>query len=113
MVTSGKMKSYCVSFLVVSDIEKVATKSLCHCVSGLTYILFVAGFACYAVDKVGAFAAYVVFARVGNTCSGTLKSVFLVQEGAKLAFFVGACPSVCGLCIDFGARVALSRSCPV
>ena len=50
----------------MSDIEKMAAEAFCHCVSGLTYILFFAGFTSDTINEIGAFAADVVFCRVDH-----------------------------------------------
>ena len=62
MIHSGKVASCCISMFVVSDVKEVAAKSVCYCVLGLSNVLFPAGFAGNAVNKVGTLATDVVFA---------------------------------------------------
>ena len=50
------MKAYGISMFVVSDVEKMAAKSLCYCVLGLSNVLFTAGFAGNTVNEGGTLA---------------------------------------------------------
>ena len=68
VVRLRKMHAHSISLFFVSDVEKMALESLDDGVFGLAYILFFAGLACDAVDKVGAFTSNIVFARENFTC---------------------------------------------
>lgn len=73
MVSSGEMESYRVSFLAVSDVEKMAAKSFGYCIFGLAYILLVASFAGDAVNDIRAFTTDIVFAREHLVCGAADK----------------------------------------
>ena len=58
------MKPHRISLFIVSDVEEMGAKSLCYRVFGLSYILLFAGFACDAINQVGALASDVMLARI-------------------------------------------------